>query len=265
MAIRPISNVSFQNNINFTAKKKSEQPNYYSNPMKKLAVPLAATVLSMMPMAASSRNMNIDIEDAAARVEMFSPIVPMQEDKVVATAKFDKGVLVQDEENPLGGYKSAVPVDIRLISNDGNDSNAEVLNFYFVEDTYHVRPVINGKRVEGLQDSGTCLNVDTLEIRNVEFNGKTTKEYYARGYGYDFVTQAKMTKPPYSPIAEYPNKERYGQQCVEITKEFYDWLKQVMGDEAVYINTQRKERTFDENLNDALSEESMMEFLKKKK
>lgn len=264
MAIRPISNVSFQNNINFTAKKKSEQPNYYSNPVKKLVVPLAATVLSMMPMATNSRNMNIDIDEAAAKVEMFSPIVPMQEDKVVATAKFDKGVLVPDYLYGFDDY-IAVPAEIRLISNDGDDSNAEVLNFYFVDNGYVVSQVINGEKVEGLQESGTCLNVDTLEIRNVEFDGKTTKEYYARGYGYDFVTQAKMSKPPYSPMTKYPNKERYGQQCVEITKEFYDWLKQVMGDEAVYINTQRKERTFDENLNDALSEESMMEFLKKKK
>ena len=58
MAIAPITSVSFRNNynqINFDGKKREHGSNSGMIPMKKLAVPLAATVLAMTPSNVSAK------------------------------------------------------------------------------------------------------------------------------------------------------------------------------------------------------------------
>lgn len=83
MAISPVSAVSFgnkHNNVNFEGRKHRNGEEYHSTPIReKLAVPLAATVLAMSPMASSAKPLN-DVEFADAhRIEMVNDVASIDE------------------------------------------------------------------------------------------------------------------------------------------------------------------------------------------
>ena len=83
MAISPVSAVTFgnnHNNVNFEGRKHRNGEEYHSTPIReKLAVPLAATVLAMSPMASSAKPLN-DVEFADAhRIEMVNDVASIDE------------------------------------------------------------------------------------------------------------------------------------------------------------------------------------------
>lgn len=83
MAISPVSAVTFgnkHNNVNFEGRKHRNGEEYHSTPIReKLAVPLAATVLAMSPMASSTKTLN-DVEFADAhRIEMVNDVASIDE------------------------------------------------------------------------------------------------------------------------------------------------------------------------------------------
>ena len=103
--------------VNFNGRKRNVNENYsetnseYLNSIKKLAVPLAATILAMSPMSSSaSSNMDIDVNSIDSEL-----VVPQNQPKETLVATVD---IPKDIKQFGGGF-------ICLYSTDDNLNNAE--------------------------------------------------------------------------------------------------------------------------------------------
>ena len=177
MAIAPITSVSFRNNynqINFDGKKREHGSNSGMIPMKKLAVPLAATVLAMTPSNVSAKY-NMDAEPITTEV--------MAND-TIATGYID-----------YEGYDRRSPekkIRIFFLDTDGNPNNdAEALMVQTKETIHYNRlakdangeliKLPNGypKKIPTIKESQNTMRIDTLkhEIRtNIDKDGKKVVE-----------------------------------------------------------------------------------------
>ena len=130
MAIRPVSQVSFQNTANkvaFEAKKNKNDGNninksYVSH---RLAVPLAATVLAMSPTVKSSANSNI-YEAIPANVEVMAP-----ENNLVSEGKTVKARTFVLNRKSAGGVPYRAIYNVYFISDDNDDSNFEKIQIVY--------------------------------------------------------------------------------------------------------------------------------------
>lgn len=132
MTIRPVTSatlVSNLNQLNFEGRKKKNssvsQP--ISNVSYKLAVPLAATVLAMSPMAKSSANSNLyDVN--SEKIEVLAPENNLiNEGNIIRTKSF---VL---NRKSAGGVPYTASYDVNFVSNDNDDSNFESIQILYKE------------------------------------------------------------------------------------------------------------------------------------
>lgn len=132
MTIRPVTSatlVSNLNQLNFEGKKKrnsnaSQPMNQFSH---KLAVPLAATVLAMSPMAKSSANSNLyDVNSEKIEVVAQKNNL-INEGNVIKTKSF---VL---NRKSAGGVPYTATYDVNFVSNDNDDSSFESIQILYKE------------------------------------------------------------------------------------------------------------------------------------
>ena len=132
MTIRPVTSatlVSNLNQLNFEGKKKRNSN--ASQPMNqlshKLAVPLAATVLAMSPMAKSSANSNLyDVNSEKIEVVAQKNNL-INEGNVIKTKSF---VL---NRKSAGGVPYTATYDVNFVSNDNDDSSFESIQILYKE------------------------------------------------------------------------------------------------------------------------------------
>lgn len=149
MTIRPVTSISMlsaYNAVNFEGKKKKHSANNSStNPVShKLAVPLAATVLAMSPMAASSAtNTKISETDTSHNIEMVDNISDFEADNgtVIASKTFP----------PMKGAKfEIITPKISLVNTRGGSGFDKII--------YSERVCEDGKYIMTLERNILALN-----------------------------------------------------------------------------------------------------------
>lgn len=244
MAIAPITSVSFRNNynqINFEGKKGEHGNNSGMTPMKKLAVPLAATVLAMTPSNVSAKY-NMDAEPVTTEV--------MANDTVAYK--------YMDYE----GYDRSYPdkkIRIFFLDTDGNLNNdAEALMVQTTETVHYNRlakdangeliKLPNGypKKIPTIRETQNTMRIDTLkhEIRtNIHEDGKKVVEdfYYIKGpstsirQDFDRATKEMVSSSTSKFVRE-----------LEISEQFYNDLVDTLKDKVEY-KTVRTTKTFEKS------------------
>lgn len=210
MAIRPVTSVSFgthYNRLAFEGRKDREnhRPSYVSNTIK--SIPLAA-LLAMSPLNSS---MNVYGQE------------PVQKE-IVMSGKVRNAT----PPDATGKYGEC---DIDFISTDGNNNNAEIIQLMFF-DPHKGKQLINGVRTECEYTYTTTMELKALELCKEirKYDGapdKLSERYYvmgpgsyARSYFYDLDGNCYNTG----------NFDRKGTQKQEVTKEFYDYLANMLKD-----------------------------------
>ena len=211
MTIRPITSVSFKSNYNKLTfegrkdKQNNHRPSYVSNTIK--SIPLAA-IIAMSPLNTS---LNVSAQE------------PVQKELVMSGR-----VRNATPPDAVGKYGEC---DIDFISTDGNNNNAEIIQLMFF-DPQKGEEFINGVRTECEYTYTTTMELKALErckeIR--KYDGapdKLSERYfvagpgsYARSYFYDLDGNCYNTG----------NFDRKGTQKQEVTKEFYDYLANLLKD-----------------------------------
>ena len=168
MAISPVSAVTFgnkHNNVNFEGRKHRNGEEYHSTPIReKLAVPLAATVLAMSPMASSTKTLN-DVEFADAhRIEMVNDVASIDEmhDGRVVGSKTFAGV----REGSL-----SYDVKVDLVNTKGGSGYDEI--YITHKSPVDTNPLKN--KVEGLNKIKLALMSD---------DGRKGPEFESNEYSY---------------------------------------------------------------------------------
>lgn len=232
MAIAPITSVSFKNNydqINFEGKKGNHGNNSGLTPMKKLAVPLAATVLAMTPSNVSAKY-NMDAEPVTTEV--------MAND-TVAYKYLD-----------YEGYDRSYPdkkIRIFFLDTDGNLNNeSEALMVQRNENTTYTRPVRGAdgkfvilpdgstKRALTIKKIESTMIIDTLkhEVRtNIHADGKKSTEdfYYIKGPTRNIVKEVDKAS---ARIIKNKTSNFIGE--LEISEKFYNDLVDTLKDKVAY-------------------------------
>ena len=132
MTIRPVTSatlVSNLNQLNFEGKKKknSNVSHPINNVSHKLAVPLAATVLAMSPMAKSYANSNLNELNSEKNEVMTPENNVINEGNIIKTKSF---VL---NRKSAGGVPYTATYDVNFVSNDNDDSNFETVQILYKE------------------------------------------------------------------------------------------------------------------------------------
>lgn len=206
MAIAPISSVSFRNNynqVNFGGKKR-ERSNGMHVPMAVKSIPLAV-IIAMSPM----------VGQAQSQPEKIVHMVTLNDRKSI---------------NPSSQNSKC---EILFLSNDGNDDNIEIVRLSSVSPFKGVLKGYEG-RVECNYTTQTDVNV--LEIRNKkrEADGVIYQEYYALGPG---KVIRSMVKLPNGEWTGKVNTRHIEKVETHISKEVYEYLKSIMGDDVDYKTT----------------------------
>lgn len=211
MTIRPITSVSYGKNYYSQAfegkkdRRNNHRPSYVSNTIK--SIPLAA-ILAMSPLNSS---MNVYAQE------------PVQKE-IVMSGKVRNAT----PPDAVGKYGEC---DIDFISTDGNNNNAEIIQLSFV-DWHRGKELINGTRTECEYAYTTTMELKELELcREIrKYDGapdKLSERYfvigpgsYARSYFFDLEGNSYDTG----------NFDRKGPQKQEVTKEFYNYLANLLKD-----------------------------------
>ena len=212
MAISPISNVSFNNynNVTFESRKNKKYPEYHSHstsPIK--AIPLAA-LIAMSPLTSVNAQNNIN-------------------EKVVVSGVFENAkppTIISDKGEPC---------EIFFISNDGDDNSVERIKLKFVDKRFKIMDV-NGQRKKMNYEYTKDIYADTLVLCNEtrKYNGKpdkNTEAYYVLGEcrhmrSYYHNSEGDIIKKD-GFVKNYKGK-------IEISKDLYKYLQEIMGDEIQY-------------------------------
>lgn len=244
MAIAPITSVSFKNNyngVNFEGKKRNSGNNSGMTPMKKLAVPLAATVLAMTPSNVSAKY-DMDAEPVTTEV--------MANDTVAYK--------YMDYE----GYDRSYPdkkIRIFFLDTDGNLNNeSEALMVQRNENITYKRPVRGAdgkfvklpdgstKRAITIKESQYTMIINTLkhEVRtNIDANGKKSTEdfYYIIGPTTNIIKEVDKAS-----ARIIKNKTSNSIKELEISEKFYNDLVDTLKDKVEY-KTVRTTKTFEKS------------------
>lgn len=126
MAISPISSVSFNNynNVTFAGRKNKEHHNNVSNPVShKLAIPVAALVLSMYPSNISAQN-NFNTDKVT---ELY---------KITDNFKILHSRVLENWSEPTDDGKIIPKLTVHFIDTDKNEDSIEGI---ILEQTYNKR------------------------------------------------------------------------------------------------------------------------------
>lgn len=175
MTIRPVTSatlVSNLNQLNFEGKKK-KNPNA-SQPISqvshKLAVPLAATVLAMSPMASSGKGIQVPLDNVNS--------IEMIDSNDLKGRKIDEKTFIDSDANSLN-----MTTTIGLVNTKDNSRNFDKIMYGvsstvnlggFLESSYDEKPVTDYSDIvfDLMSDDGTkglSFNVKSI---NVEGNSK---------------------------------------------------------------------------------------------
>ena len=206
MAIRPVASVSFSNqynNVNFEGRKNKETHSHSSVTNTLKSIPLAVAI-AMSPMVTQAQT-------------------PREKELQCLTVD-TKSI------SPSTNNKSC---EIRFISTDGNDNDFEI--------TRLANSVRYKGRVKGYKDPVECVytyttDVKTLEVCNMKNHEGTEhwKQYYAVGPG--TVTRSRV-KTPDGEWTGQVQKRNVSENRTEISKEMYDYLKELLENEVEYKTT----------------------------
>jgi len=241
MAILPVSSLSFRsnyNNLGFEGGKDKKSKTHSIPISHKLAVPLAATVLSMTPAPANSMTKLTD-NYQLANIEQ----VDDDGDRVVARTE------CKDVSPSYGSC------EVEFMSNDGNDSDAEYLNLCFNRNTSYNKTIVkDGEKIKVPVElvSNVSLRVDTLLAKNIlrkYSDGKTenvTKYYVIGPSSYYKSLTNKATNENNVTFRKELRDE------IEIYESFYDALKETCGNDVQYKYENVTENKEDEDFIDMI-------------
>lgn len=227
-AINSYVNQKRYDNIQFQGKKDKREINTpsHSNPLKAipLAVLLAMSPLNIQPVSAQNTT-----SSSVTTETQHKPL------KVIATYNYEKSTPRKDSE-PC--YMEFLGRDI-----DGDDFEILRLNFSQKRANY-VHDSITNEPIPIDFNHMTTLDLTTLEIRIVTYlkadgSKKVEIEYFAGGPAvvYDTPGVYHATKEP---VKRKPIPSYFNYYSRRITEDFYNVLKDTMGDEVLYKNTTRE-------------------------
>ena len=226
--IRPVSSVNFKNNYkqSFSAKKTQHNDaknNNMSNPsgMKRIVLPATTAILLLSPMNAVNAGDNTNRVENSERIELIQ--VPTE--KVVAKAEF---------KNPSPTFPHAI---VNLISTDNDDDTAEKVTVDFYLQT-RVKHKINNSEILFDKQVKQSMSPDTLVVRNIDhINGegkvfKKSTQYLMVGNGTFYSYEKPVGVKDNTQITNRQMKT--GRREVEITQDFYNQMKDLLGDDTQY-------------------------------
>ena len=208
MKITAVNNASSRNNynnVNFTGKKQQKpqhEPRHSSSTLK--AIPLA-TLIAMSPLNAPSATYEMDQNP-------------------------EKVILMENFKNETDN------VSIRFIDTDGDENTAEEINLESIKSIERQIPDRTTKQKVPVKYATVfTLGIDSLKQVNVttkyQSDGKETKstEYYIVGPSTKYTSAAKTTDGS-NKIIRPAKEEKDEHHTYEITKQIYDYLKQITSD-----------------------------------
>lgn len=237
MSIRPISSVSLNNysSVTFAGRKSKEHHNNASNPVShKLAVPTAALMLAMMPSNATT----IPEWETENRIE-YSQARDIDNLADAATYR------MEPQENKRKVLQKATILEaspkygnciMELVTDDGGKTGDMILTFE--ENTkYNGFVNINGerKKIPLIRTTLHSVEVDTLKtiisrLRSYDPDSEYPVRYVAgKAKIVNIVRRDDGTN-----IVEKMNSHDYPNRKYEITEDFYNDLKNFLGDLVPY-------------------------------
>ena len=222
MAIRAVSSVNFNNynNISFESRKNKEKHSIkVSKPIShKLAVPTAALILSMIPANVSSTS------------------AWESENRIEYSQESDKREVLQ-RTNILNASPKYGNCVMELVTDDGGKTGNLILKF---EENTKFNGFIDGengerKKVPMIKKTFHSVEVDTLKTINNHPNKNNLNYSYPTRYvvGKTTIVNIVTRNDGTNVIERYSSKD-YPNEHYEITKEFYNDLKNFLGDLVPY-------------------------------
>lgn len=221
-AISGYTNQRVNNNIQFQGKKERQEINTpsHSNPFK--AIPLAV-LLAMSPLNIQPVNAQNTTSSSVTTETQHKPLV------VIATYNYENAT---PRTRPEPCYMEFLGRDI-----DGDDFEILRLNFSQKRANY-VHDSITNEPIPIDFNHMTTLDLTTLEKRTVTYlkadgSKKVEIEYFAGGPAvvYDTPGVYHATKEP---VKRKPIASSFNYYSKRITEDFYNVLKDTMGDEVAY-------------------------------
>ena len=212
-----VSNRNYGQNFGVSKRKSDENVSYETSPIRgKLIVPLAATILAMSP-----NNTTRASEPILVDMDNMEQVLESQPEKVVLKASFT---------NASSNGDTAM---IELISDDGNDSDAEILNAIFVSKRRYGKQV-NGERIIGERqviESYRPNSIIKAKVYRIE-NGKEVYKYDTYYIEGNLNRTLMPMKAVNNPNLELDSMQRQKVQKVkkEISEEFYKFLEENFSD-----------------------------------
>ena len=196
---------------------------FYGRRFEKKAMPVVLLLLFLLPVNISAAT-NICDNDTVKTTNKS------RNSKVLARAKFEHGM------------SNGATVDIEFISTDGNDDDFEIIS---VTNNTFLKPTIDGKL--GRRNLSSTVHVDTLKTEHVtqKFDdGSTNKyeRYYIKGEGSFYKSRVLSDSGEILDSSMSFNKVPKG--SLAISKEFYDYLKNIMGNDVQYKSEDVEEKGY---------------------
>ena len=229
-AISGYTNQRVNNNIQFQGKKDKREINTppHSNPLK--AIPLAV-LLAMSP---------LNIQPASAQNTTSSTVTAETQHKplvVIATYNYENATPRTRPE----------PCYMEFMGRDINGDDFELLRLNFSQKRANYIDTEKQKSVPFDYEHITTIDLQKLEKQTVNYinpdgsKRETVIEYYAGGPAivYDTPGVYHATKEP---VDRKPKISGFNYYAKWITEDFYNILKNAMGDEVEYISTSCERR-----------------------
>lgn len=208
-----VSNRNYGQSFGVSKRKSDENVSYETSPIRgKLIVPLAATILAMnSSYATNAYNVNFNDNDNIENV------IQSNSEKIILKGNF---------KNASSGGATAL---IELVSDDGNDSDAETLNVIFISNQRYGKQV-DGKRIVGERQVVDLYRPNSIIKTKVyaKENGKEVFKYdtyYLQG---DLSRTRKAMSAVDDPniILEPTYRRNFENEKKQISEEFYNFLEQ---------------------------------------
>ncbi len=216
-----ISPISYSNRQNYSLpafeggnREKKHHNSRVTNTLK--AIPLA-TLLAMSPMTSVNAQEPVSKTASTTQTAHYKPVIHSSYDN--ATPK-DSHISKNHD------------CELYFISTDGNDENIEELELVFRgEDVKKGYKKVGSQSYDAKRKIVSSVNLESLEIHhNKRLMGKDTT-YHARGKG-EIYTEPYIVADG-TKDGEYSFKKQ-GVLTVEISKGFYDYLADILGQEVKY-------------------------------
>lgn len=254
MAINKVSNISSANNYRVSFKGKNNITAPVINKFKSLKIPVAAALFAMMvPTGVSALNNSRNTEPA----EVSASVQQAQSERVIAIATESKGLVTGYSKGSTDYKEKSVPIygecQIKFISTDGNDNDAEIVRLHSVRDMKGNVTNSNGNKVFVKYKQSHDVDVETLYRYNIlDDNDRIiSSEFYILGKG--LIVNGDM-KDSNGNVVRRGSAKEFNDDKMEISEDCFSRLKQVMGNQVKYKTDNKKNSEIYDEISKALSD-----------